>query len=167
MIEVGRKGSRVTREFAWADNETGKMFGRKGKQSLELDAGDIGKQGGSTPQKDVESVSGGMDTKQDGDDINIDLSGARRRSRRASASDVLVPRWLHIMHYVVHAVFLLLLILLIIAIAMVETDAKDDGEDGVVNSILKAFKLQVCVCGRVSSLPVHLSSFCVQERWTW
>ena len=60
----------------------------------------------------------------------------------------MIPRWMQIVHYVMHAVLLVIIILLIVAIALVESDARSE-DDGTANKILSAFNLQVD--GSVSS----------------
>ena len=70
-------------------------------------------------------------------------SGKSRAGTAATtANSTLIPRWVQILHYVMHAVLLVIIILLIVAIALVESDARDD-TDGTANKILRAFHLQV------------------------
>ena len=79
-------------------------------------------------------------------EIEVDetAAGAVRSERRGADGNVpLIPRWVQILHYVMHAVLLVIIVLLIVAIALVESDARDDGEDGTANKILRAFHLHV------------------------
>ena len=79
-------------------------------------------------------------------EIEVDetAAGAVRSERRGGDGNVpLIPRWVQILHYVMHAVLLVIIVLLIVAIALVESDARDDGEDGTANKILRAFHLHV------------------------
>ena len=133
----------------------------KKKAALELDAGDFG-----TPVPPP--AAGGAPE----DDVQLSL-GAGRRRKAAQLVDVpywlhithytvrylprfgvvfthslthsLTPNTRSLTHSrtQVHSLFLLIIMLLIIAIAMVETDAKDGGSDGAVNSILTAFNLNI------------------------
>ena len=80
-------------------------------------------------------------------EIEVDETAAGAvRSERPRGGDgnvPLIPRWVQILHYVMHAVLLVIIVLLIVAIALVESDARDDGEDGTANKILRAFHLHV------------------------
>ena len=76
-------------------------------------------------------------------EVDGDVKGAPAGARPPPANTYLLPRWQQILHYVMHAVSLLLIVLLIVAIALVETDARDEGDDGAANKILGAFRLQV------------------------
>ena len=78
----------------------------------------------------------------------VEVGEADESVSSSNKTTMLIPRWLQILHYVMHGVLLLIIILLIVAIALVESDARTD-DDGTANKILSAFNLQVD--GSVSS----------------
>ena len=53
------------------------------------------------------------------------------------------PRWTRIVHFSVHAFCSLLIAILVLVLVCVELDAKDNGEDGTANAILKPFRLNL------------------------
>lgn len=111
------------------------LSGGKKKASLEIDAGDSFTRPSPPPASATPAA-----TASGGEDDVPELSLGARNRRKEQLVDV--PYWLHVLHYVLHSLFLLIVMLLIIAIAMVETDAKD-ANDGAVNSVLKAFNLNI------------------------
>ena len=69
--------------------------------------------------------------------------GPRASAARPRGRIVRAPRWSRFAHYGLHALLGLLILILLIALILIELDAKDGGDDGLPNRILRPFSLQL------------------------